>query len=291
MNPIIDIQDLHKSYQNDSVLNGFNLQIQEGCSYGFLGRNGAGKTTAIKVIMGLTHYEKGNVKVLGQDPTQMETTIKAQIGYVSQNAILPNHFSVQDCLNFHEKIYPNWQKSYVEKLIQDFDIKKNKNIRSLSGGTQQLVSLILALGINPKLLILDEPAIGLDPISKQEFMDQLIDILIQEERTIFFSSHILTDVEKIASHVAILKKGKLFLDMELDTLKTNVKQVQVNAPTETKLKLNLPNLVSIRKFGSEHVLTFRDFDENTLQKIKQQTKAELKVLDMNFEEIFIELVK
>lgn len=291
MNTVIDIRNLHKSYQNDPVLDGFDLHIQEGCSYGFLGRNGAGKTTAIKIMMGLTQYEKGDVQVLGQNPIQMDTETKSKIGYVSQNSILPNDQSIQDCLYFYEKVYPNWQKSYVEKLIQDFDIKKNKSIGSLSGGTRQLVSLILALGINPKLLILDEPAIGLDPISKQEFMDQLINLLIQEERTIFFSSHILSDIEKIASHVAILKKGKLFLDMELDSLKTSVKQVQIKTSSHTELKIDLPNLISIRKIGNENLLTFRSFNEDTIQKIKQQTDAELKVLDMNFEEMFIELVK
>jgi len=156
---------------------------------------------------------------------------------------------------------------------------------------QKLLAIILALGQDPTLLILDEPTVGLDPISKQELMDNLLELLLNENSNIFFSSHILADIEKLADKIGILKGGKLVIDMELDTLKVSVKQIQLDFSDDIPPSFDIPGLLSIKKIGRSIILTIKSDDQNIVETIKNKYSAKIKLLDMNLEEIFIELAK
>jgi len=157
---------------------------------------------------------------------------------------------------------------------------------------KQMLSVILALGQDPQVLLLDEPAAGLDPVSKQEFIDVLLDLLVDMDRTLLFSSHILSDVEKIANRVGILKHGKMFLEQELDDLKSSVRQVQIDFTDTPPSTIDVPNLISRKSIANSVVLTIKDFDENTLENLKTLIQvSDIKLLNLNFEEIFIELAR
>jgi len=291
MENVFELNNIHKSYQGESILKDFSLQLKAGCCYGFLGRNGAGKSTAIKILMGMTQFEQGEVKLLGQDPWEIDRSLKAQVGYVSQTQTLPPTATAAELIIFHQKMYPNWRSDYVDMLLTRFEINKNKKVKALSGGMQKLLAIILALGQDPTLLILDEPTVGLDPISKQELMDNLLELLLNENSSIFFSSHILADIEKLADKIGILKGGKLVIDMELDTLKVSVKQIQLDFSDDIPPSFDIPGLLSIKKIGRSIILTIKSDDQNIVETIKNKYSAKIKLLDMNLEEIFIELAK
>jgi ABC-2 type transport system ATP-binding protein len=288
---IVEISNLSKSYGDELVLNSLSLTIEEGCSYGLLGRNGAGKTTLLKSMIGLSRVDSGKLRILGADPLDISPIIKEKIAYVSQEQIQPQWMKVKDLVRFHERIYERWDSQTVSRLLEKFNIDTSKQIGTLSGGVKQIVALILALGQDPRLLVLDEPAAGLDPVSKQELLDTLLELLVDDDRTLIFSSHMLSDIEKIANRVGILKQGKIFLDQELDDLKASVRQIQLDFTGAPPQHIEIPNILSTRKIGHSVVLTVRDVGPETIEQLKATTQAEIKLLNLNFEEIFIELVK
>lgn len=291
MTKAIELQGVTKSYSGKTVLKNLNLSINQGCCYGFLGRNGSGKTTTIRIIMGLISHEAGTVKVMGQNSWNIGNNIKEKIGYVSEKQILPENLSVRSITSFSEKIYPNWNREKVKDLLDRFNIPENKKIKNLSQGMQKFLALVLVLGQEPELLVFDEPASGLDPIARQEFIDNVMNLLLQEKKTVFFSSHLLSDVEKIADTIGILKDGSISIEMELDEMKQSIKQIQIDFADGQYQKFEMPNIISERKIGNSVILTVRDCNEDFITSLKNKSKIEPKILDMNFEEIFIALAK
>jgi len=222
----------------------------------------------------------------------MAAGIKEKIAYVPQEQIQPEWMTVSDLVKFNNSVYPDWNSRYVEDLLQRYFIDTSRKVRFLSGGMKQMPSVILALGQDPQVLLLDEPAADLDPVSKQEFIDVLLDLLVDMDRTLLFSSHILSDVEKIANRVGILKHGKMFLEQELDDLKSSVRQVQIDFTDTPPSTIDVPNLISRKSIANSVVLTIKDFDENTLENLKTLIQvSDIKLLNLNFEEIFIELAR
>ena len=291
MDKTIELNNVTKAYKNETVLDDLSLSVEKGCCYGFLGRNGSGKTTTIKIIMGLIRHDQGRVMLLDQDPWNIPKKVKERVGYVSEKQILPEFLRVKDLTSFSEKLYRKWNQPHVNDLLERFNIPNHKKIMTLSLGMKKFLALVLALGQDPELLVLDEPTLGLDPIARQEFIDNVMDLLLEEERTVFFSSHILSDVEKIADKIGILKKGRIFLEMNLDDMKKSFKQIQVDFRENPRETFDLPNIVSTKKIGKTVILTIKDFEESYIQRIQKHCNAEVKVLDMNFEQIFIELAK
>lgn len=291
MDRAIELSNVSKRYKNEVVLDDLSLSVEKGCCYGFLGRNGSGKTTAIKIIMGLISEDQGRVMLLDQNPWCIPKKMKERVGYVSEKQILPESLRVKDLTAFSGKLYQKWNQPRVNDLLERFNISPDKKIMALSLGMKKFLALVLALGQDPELLVLDEPTLGLDPIARQEFIDNVMDLLLEEERTVFFSSHILSDVEKIADKIGILKKGRIFLEMNLDDMKKSFKQIQLNFRETPRDSFEHPNIVSSKRIGKTVILTVKDFDENIIQSIQKDSNAEVEILDMNFEQIFIELAK
>jgi ABC-2 type transport system ATP-binding protein len=221
---VIRTQELTKLYGRQVAVSKLSLEVPEGSVFGLLGENGAGKTTTIQSLLGLVQPSSGRVEVLGMDPMRQGLDIRRQVGYVPEVPALYDWMTVREIGWFASGFHPDprrgaagFQARYAE-LTQGFDLPDKKKVRELSKGMRAKVSLALALASDPALLILDEPTSGLDVMVRREFLESMVD-LAASGRTVLLSSHQITEVERVASHVALLHKGSLILAEPLDELK------------------------------------------------------------------------
>ena len=215
--PLLKVKNLNKSY-GDFQLKDVDLTLMPGLIMGFMGRNGAGKSTAIQTIMDLIKPDNGEIEILGMTMEDDEVEIKDQVGYVSDTPILNQSWTVGHTLRFVRHFYSDWDEQMVQDYLQRFDIPKKKKIKELSKGMKVKFSLILAISHNPKLLLLDEPTSGLDPVAREEVSALLLDFLQDESCGVLFSSHITSDVEKIADIVTFIDDGHIFVSEDKESL-------------------------------------------------------------------------
>lgn len=214
---ILSVDNLCKSYETFS-LKDVGFKIPRGYIMGFIGKNGAGKSTTIKCIMNLIPFESGTIKLFDLDNRQYSDEIKQRIGYVSEEQYFYENMNVGWTANFFGGFFPNWDKNYCGALLERFAINPSKKVKELSKGMKMKLALTLALSHKPELLILDEPTSGLDPVVRDELLELLLEIVQDESRSVFFSSHITSDIEKIADFVTIIDDGKIVLSDEKDAI-------------------------------------------------------------------------
>lgn len=229
---VIQIEGLTKTYGSQKALDGLSLTVPEGSIFGLLGENGAGKTTTIQAVLGLVRPNAGRIKVFGLDPVRSGLQVRRQTGYVPEVPVLYDWMTVAEigwfASGFHldaDGTATGYQHRYTE-LTRGFDLSPKKKIKQLSKGMRAKVGLSLALASDPSLLILDEPTSGLDLLVRREFLESMVD-LAGAGRTVVLSSHQISEVERVASHVALLHKGKLLLAQPLDELKAQTFTISV----------------------------------------------------------------
>lgn len=208
------IKDLRKSYK-DFTLKDINLTLPNGCIMGFIGENGAGKSTTIKSILDIVHPDSGEVKIMGEP---LSSKLKEDIGVVIDEVDFPESITVKSVNLMMKNIYKNWNEKEYDKLIKDFDLPENKPFKEYSKGMKMKLNIAVALSHNAKILILDEPTSGLDPIVRDEILDVFLDFIQDENHSIFISSHITSDLEKICDYIAFIHKGELIFSEEKDKL-------------------------------------------------------------------------
>jgi len=219
---IVDFQNVHRAYtQGDDVLTGVSFAIESGQVVGLLGKNGAGKTTLLRIAMGMIDAQEGSVEVFGLDPRAEPMEVKRRVGYVSEEQILPPYLRVDQVLALHKGLFPSWDDDLARNMVQRFSIPGRQKIKTLSKGQARQVALLCAVAHRPELLILDEPAGGLDPAARREFLETSIQLLNETGTTILFSSHYMTDVERLADRIVMIHDGRVLIDTELDELREN----------------------------------------------------------------------
>jgi len=211
-------QGLTVSFGSQRVLDGLDWTLPAGRVVGLLGRNGAGKTTLIEALLGLREPAAGQAFVFGQSSQALGDEIRARIGYVPQRSDLFEWMTADQLLAYFRSFYPRWNTAKVEGLLSRWEIARDKPIGKLSGGQQQRLSIIRALAHEPELLVLDEPVASLDPAGRRDFLGELVDQVMDRSTTIVFSTHILSDLERVALDVAFLNGGKIALHAPLDEL-------------------------------------------------------------------------
>jgi ABC-2 type transport system ATP-binding protein len=217
---VVDFHDIHRAYQSGrDVLDGVSFTVGHGEVVGLLGKNGAGKTTLLRIAMGLIEAQQGRVRVFGLDPRVDAVEVKRRVGYVSEDQILPPHLPVERVVDFHRQLFPRWDDAMATEMLDRFRLPSRAKIRTLSKGQARQVALVCAVAHRPELLILDEPAGGLDPAARREFLETSIRLLNDEGTTILFSSHHMNDVERVAGRVVLIHEGRLLLDSLLDELR------------------------------------------------------------------------
>jgi ABC-2 type transport system ATP-binding protein len=217
---ILEFKDVLRAYVlGVDVLRGVSLTLEKGEVVGLLGRNGAGKTTLLRIALGLLEAQRGSVRLFGLDPRREPLEVKSRVGYVSEEQLLPPFQSVSQAIALHRRVFPSWDDDLAAELVARFGLPSRQKIGALSKGQARQLALLCAVGHRPELLLLDEPAGGLDPLMRREFLQAAIELLNEGGTTILFSSHYLFDVERLAGRVVMLHEGRALLDSPLDELR------------------------------------------------------------------------
>ena len=223
MTPVLEFDSVSKSFKHGvPALDKVSFGVAEGEVVGLIGRNGAGKTTLIRIAMGMVYPGDGAVRVFGVSPTEQPVAVKLRIGYVSEDQVLPARSNIGELIAFHRYLYPSWNEALQNQLLDRFGLTPDAKIRSLSKGQARQVALLCAVCHRPDLLILDEPAAGLDPAARREFLETSIQLLNREGTAILFSSHQMGDIERIGGRVVLLDKGTVRLDSEIASLAEDI---------------------------------------------------------------------
>lgn len=217
---VVEFENVHRAYRKGvDVLHGISFSIEPGQVAGLLGRNGAGKTTLIRIAMGMLEAQQGAVRLFGLDPREHPVEVKRRVGYVAEDQILPPFLRVREVIDLHRQLFPTWDDRLAQDLHARFRLPAEERITRLSKGQARQVALLCAIAHRPELLILDEPAGGLDPAARREFLETSIRLLNESGSTILFSSHYMSDVERVAGRVILIHDGRLLLDQEADALR------------------------------------------------------------------------
>ena len=223
MTPVLDFRAIVRCFKrNVPVLNGVTFALQAGEVAALLGRNGAGKTTLVRIAMGMLFPHGGSVRVFGASPTVDPVAIKRRIGYVAEDQVLPPGSSIAELIALHRYLFPRWDGAMERELLDRFALDPAARIKHLSKGQARQAALLCAVCHRPELLLLDEPAGGLDPAARREFLETSIQLLNREGTAILFSSHHMNDVERLGGRVILLDEGKVRLDEDLDRLREGV---------------------------------------------------------------------
>ena len=284
---------LTKSYGGRRVVDGLNLRVAEGTVYALLGRNGAGKSTAIKMLVGLVRPDFGEITLLGEDAADLPPRTRGRIAYLAEGHPLYDWMTVGQAVAFTEAFYPTAPRGHAGRILDHFGLAAGAKIGRLSKGQRAQVSLALALAGDPELLILDDPTLGLDANVRRDFVESMVQIIQRRGRTILFSSHVLGDVERIADRVGILVDGVLRVDCPTDHFKRAVRKVVVEFGRAGP-PVPLPpceGLVGDWQVGTRRELVFVNFGPRQRALIESLSPLRVEVEELNLEDAFIEYTR
>ena len=286
----IEVSYLSKSYKvrhkSVKALDGLSFVLEKGHIGGFVGPNGAGKTTTIKILLGLLFKDSGTVKLFGTSDYDA-VSIREKIGFVPEEFSLYEYMSGEELLGFNASIYRAFDTGTIADLQRLFSLPLNRKISSYSKGMKKLLSLYLAVSVNPELLILDEPTDGLDPIFRERFLSFLVDFVSEHGTTVLFSSHILSEVEKVADYAILINKGKLILQGDIDSLKEN--SISVTFTCKNK-SAKIPGAKLLSKEKMLYALSVVSNAEEVLKRLRSFECTILEKRALSFEEIFMNAI-
>jgi ABC-2 type transport system ATP-binding protein len=285
------IENLVKFYDGRCVLDGINLKVPSGCIYGLLGRNGSGKTTIIRILMGLDFATRGKTYLLGTESEKLSPRIKGRIGYVAEGHNLIQDYKVGRLIELCRDLSLRWNEEFFGHLIETFRLPMDRKVRQLSTGMRAQLNLALAMAAEPELMILDDPTLGLDTVARRQFLELAVDVLQKDGRTIVFCSHILGDVERIADRIGILAGGKLAVDCGLEELKKRIRKLRLTFTNTAPKNLQLTEIINQQTDGREMVLTIANYSEQKQAIINTFRPESCTEIPMSLEDIFIECTK
>lgn len=289
----IQTQALTKTFPGGVVaVRGLDLGVETGCVYGLMGRNGAGKTTTLRLLMGLLRPSSGSASVLGVDLAAAPRCVRSRVSYVAQSAPLPGWMTVAELCRYAESFYGAWDRPLVEALVRRWHLPLQRAVGRLSSGEQRKTALVLALAPRPDVLLMDEPAAGLDPVARRAFLEELIAVLAERDCcTVLLSTHSVGDLERVADHIGILEGGQLVLSGRLDELQASTRRVQVVFPgAAVPAGFTIPGASRVEITGPVARGVTRFTDPEQLETLRRRLGARVDTFPVGLEELFIELV-
>ena len=283
----IETHALHKHYGDIHAMDGLDMHVPRGAVYGFLGRNGAGKTTTIRVLTGLARATGGDMRVLDLDPRTDSVAILARTGLVIDKMLIPS-MTGNDLVRFNRGFFPRWSDALAAKYGEVLELDMKRKFKKLSTGNRTKMCLLLALSQGAELIMLDEPTAGLDPVVTDQLLRLMVEDFANEGRTLFLSSHHLSEVERIAEWVGIIDHGKLLLEARLDDMRANFRRVRVVG--EALPLAAWPDIVSANTGEGTTEYVLRDNVEAFTAHLESQGASVLDVTPLNLSEIFLEVV-
>ncbi|SEL26610.1 ABC-2 type transport system ATP-binding protein [Roseateles sp. YR242] len=269
------------------VLNGLDWTLQPGQVVGLLGRNGAGKTTLLETVLGLREPEFGQVQLFGEPALTPSDALRARLGYVPQQSDLFEEFTADQLLRYFRSFYPRWNEAKVDGLMSRWEIPRNRSIAKLSQGQQQRLSIIRALAHEPDLLVLDEPVASLDPLGRRDFLRELVEQVLDRGTTVLFSTHILSDLERVAFNIAFLSGGKIALQAPQDALAEEVRLLIGDDPRVRDTAKRHNGRVLTQREGKGAVRWLVRFPADQVP----QGDAGLRCEALGLEDLFVELTQ
>ena len=291
MADVIVTHRLTKYYDRRPVVNQLSLRVPQGCVYGFLGRNGSGKSTVIKMLLGMVHPDFGRAEILGEDSLTIRPKTRTQIAYLAENHPIYRWMSVGQAVAFTRPFYPAWDQGLLERILDHFELSPRARIRRLSNGQRAQVSLALAVAADPELLVLDDPTLGLDTLVRREFLESLIQIIQRRGRTIFFSSHILGDVERVADRIGILVDGVLRVDCPTEHFKDSIRKLVLEFPAAPPKFPACPGLLGSRQVGRTLEAIVVGYSDEHRRLAESLDPLAIDVIEFNLEDAFIEYTR
>jgi ABC-2 type transport system ATP-binding protein len=250
---VVELQQIRKHYGSLEVLNGLSLSVNQGEVYGFLGRNGAGKSTAIRIMMGITHLDGGSVRLFGQPLDRNPIGARQRIGYVAQEQNFYPWMTPKTLGSFVRGFYPRWNQQQFQLLLDNFDLPPRRRIGTFSGGMKAKLALSFALATRPELLILDEPTAGMDPVARREFLDLVAEQAVREGATTLFSTHLIDDIEAVADRIGIVDAGVAIYEGELAPLSDTIASYSIDVSDAVVRDGGLPG-----EFAAAAIRTLQD---------------------------------
>jgi ABC-2 type transport system ATP-binding protein len=281
--PAIELQAVTKSFGRTHVLQGVTLRVERGKTFAFLGRNAAGKSTTIRLLLGLLKADSGSISILGIDPQEDPLELRRRVGYLAEDQTMYGWMRVEEIVRFLAPFYPSWDHDLAFKYLRDFELPLQTCVKHLSKGQNVRLGLVLALAHRPEVVILDDPALGLDPIMRKQFNRDLITHLQGEGRTVFYSSHLLYEVEPVADEVAILDHGRIVRQADTESLRRDVKQLVLSRATYSAVKNDLA--VLDERIEEDRVAVTAERAESAMTLLSREG-IEHRVNELNLDEIF-----
>jgi ABC-2 type transport system ATP-binding protein len=290
---VIQTERLGKSYGRVEAVKELNLSVRPHCITAFLGLNGAGKSTTIKILLGMMRPSSGDGTILGQrisDPIE-SVRIRTKIAYVSENKRLYDYMTVGQTIRFTSAFYPDWRPSEEQKLLRQFGLPLDRKVKSLSKGMRTMLGLLMAFARQPELLILDEPSEGLDPVGIEELLELLV-ARCSDGTSVFFSSHQISEVERIADQVCILHAGRLVLDSSVDDLRQSYRRIDLVFPSiPAEHEFRIAGIEDVRTRGHQMSVLASRNAEAVVARAHDLQATSIDITPVALRDVFLQKVK
>ncbi len=286
---VVSARALSKRFAAKDVLQEISVEVEPGDIVGVLGKNGAGKTTLLELLLGFSIPTSGSAEIFGERSADLSAAAKKRIAFVPQQDELIDLLTGAQQLALTAAFYDQWDRALIERLCASWEIPLGRRIQTLSVGERQKLSLLLALGAHPELLVLDEPVASLDPIARRQFITEIVDRARGTQRTVLFSSHIVSDLERAANKVWIVKDGQLAWAGDLDALKESVVRLHIHGRRALPGDLRVPDALTSRVDGSRATVAATHWTSERTAALAARLDADVEVESLALEDIFLEL--
>lgn len=293
MAAVIEAVNLKKSYGSQEAVRGVNLSVEAGSVCAFLGQNGAGKSSTIKMLLGMIHPTSGSGAVFGHriDRESDSLRIRQRVAFVAEDKRLYDYMTVAQMIRFTRSFFPGWDEALERRLLEQFELPGERKVKQLSKGMRTKLALLLGFARGCELLILDEPTEGLDPVAIEDVL-QIVVSQAAEGKTVFFSSHQIAEVEQVADHVVMIDRGRVVLDAPMDEVKEGYRQIQAVFPDPVDVRdLRLPGIERVETVGRTVSLVASGNVESIVEHVRMLDAGSVDVLPISLKEIFLEKVR